>query len=88
VQALRNGGAGLVGLPGEFFVVFGLELKWAAPFPVTLPVCFANQGSNYHPTGAAYEEGGHEVMMSTLAQGSSETLVAAALDLARSLVAG
>lgn len=85
VQVVKIGGAGLIALPGEFFVEFGLSIKEAAPFPVTIPVTLANQGSNYHPTRQAYDEGGYEVVSSRLAPGASETLVERALALAKTL---
>lgn len=82
VYALRIGEVVLVGLPGEFFTEFGLQIKAAAPLPVTIPVTITNPGFNYHPPVAEYEEGGHELTACMLEPGSSERIVAAALELA------
>ena len=60
IQTLRIGDVAIVGLPGEFFVEFGLAVKAASPARVTLVVGLANGSLGYVPTAAAFDEGGYE----------------------------
>jgi hypothetical protein len=63
VQAIRIGGIALVGLPGEFFVEFGLEIKKRSPaalFEKTFVVGLANGSVGYVPTKEAFAQGGYE----------------------------
>jgi hypothetical protein len=61
VQALRVGSGAIVGLPGEVFVEYALNLDRASPFQPTLVAGYANGNVGYIPTAAAYPEGGYEV---------------------------
>ncbi|MFH1742721.1 MAG: neutral/alkaline non-lysosomal ceramidase N-terminal domain-containing protein [bacterium] len=60
VQTIRIGNIGLAGLPGEFFVEWGLQLKAQSPTAFTLPIGLANDSVGYVPTPAAMEQGGYE----------------------------
>jgi neutral ceramidase len=60
IQVFRIGDVAIVGLPGEFFVEFGLAIKRASPARVTLVVGLANGSAGYVPTAAAFDEGGYE----------------------------
>ena len=60
VQALRIGDVGLVGLPGEIFVEFGLRIKEESPLRPTFCASLANDWVGYVPTPRALEEGGYE----------------------------
>jgi len=60
VQVLRIGQTAWVGLPGEFFVEFGLEIKRRSPAGVTFVVGLANGSVGYVPTPEAFEQGGYE----------------------------
>jgi hypothetical protein len=61
VQALRVGAGAIVGLPGEVFVEYALNLDRASLFQPTLVAGYANGNVGYIPTAAAYPEGGYEV---------------------------
>jgi hypothetical protein len=60
IQVLRIGDVAVIGLPGEFFVEFGLELKRCSPAPRTLVVGLANGSLGYVPTPEAFAQGGYE----------------------------
>jgi hypothetical protein len=60
VQVLRIGDAAVVGLPGEFFVEFGLQIKAASPARTTLIVGLANGSIGYVPAPEAFDQGGYE----------------------------
>lgn len=82
VMTIRVGDAAIVGLPGEVFCEFGLELKRRSPAPHTLVVELANDAIGYLPTRESFSQGGYEVTVgSTLyAPGAGERLVDAAAD--------
>jgi hypothetical protein len=74
----------IVCLPGEVFAELGLAIKRASPFATTLLVELANcSETGYIPARAAYAGGGYEVINSSLAPGSGEALVEAAVRLLR-----
>ncbi|MBI3990607.1 MAG: neutral/alkaline non-lysosomal ceramidase N-terminal domain-containing protein [Candidatus Omnitrophica bacterium] len=73
VQAFVIGDVALVGLPGEVFVEFGLEIKKFSPFAKTFIIGLANGLIGYVPTLRAFKEGGLE---STPARHSQLTEVA------------
>lgn len=60
IQVLRIGEVAIVGLPGEFFVEFGLAIKRASPARITLVAGLANGSTGYVPTAEAFDEGGYE----------------------------
>ena len=60
VQVLRIGDLAIVGLPGEFFVEFGLALKQHSPARLTFIAGLANGSLGYVPTAAAFGQGGYE----------------------------
>lgn len=74
------GEAAIVGLPGEVFCEFGLELKRQSPAPHTLVVELSNDAIGYLPTRGSFAQGGYEVTVgSTLyAPGAGEQLTDAA----------
>ncbi len=75
VQAIRWNDMAIVGLQGELFVEFGLEIQKASPFPDTFVVTLANGGlPGYVCTRAACQEGGYEVGSSLLAPEAGEIL--------------
>ena len=82
VMTIRVGDAAIVGLPGEVFCEFGLELKRRSPAPHTLVVELANDAIGYLPTRESFSQGGYEVTVgSTLyPPGAGERLVDAAAD--------
>ncbi len=60
VHAWRVGDTCFVGLPGELFVEWGLELKEKSPFPWTIPVGLCRNYVGYLPTARALQGGGYE----------------------------
>ena len=78
ITVLAIGDAAFVGIPGELFVEFGLELKRNPHFARTFVVGYCNDLIGYIPTAAAYPQGGYEVESARVAPGSGETMVAAA----------
>jgi hypothetical protein len=83
VQVLRLGDCALVGLPGEIFTEFGLQIKAQSPFKETFVVELANGWHGYIPTRAAFEHGGYETRLgytSRLAPEAGERMVRAALE--------
>lgn len=83
VYALQIGPAILCTFPVELFAQLGLTLRQEVGAEHTLVACCANDYLGYMPSQSNYEEGGYEVDMALLAQGSGEQLVAFALDLLR-----
>ena len=62
VQVLGINDTAFVGVPGEFFVELGREIKKQSPFKHTYIVELANDYVGYIPTRAAFAEGGYEVL--------------------------
>lgn len=82
VSSLRVGGWAATTFPGEMFCQFGLDLKWASPFPVTACVELANGYAGYIATHFSYQLGGYETWHggSVFAQpGSGEEMVRVAI---------
>jgi len=61
VQAVRIGDFGIVGLPGEVFVEYALNIGRDSPCRLTAVPAYTNGNVGYVPTAAAYPEGGYEV---------------------------
>jgi len=82
VQAMRIGDLAMVGLPGEFFVEYGLSIKRQSPFSRTMTVELANDWIGYVPTDRGLDEGGYETWLgstSRVAKGSEQLFVDSAL---------
>jgi hypothetical protein len=75
----------VVGLPGEVFVEFGLAIKQASPFPVTLVIELCQDDVAYVPTRKAFAEGSYETVNSRLAPGGGEAMTEAAIRLLKEL---
>ena len=73
VQVMRLGDSALVGLPGEFFVEYGLQLKKESPARHTLPIGLANGALGYIPTPEALGQGGYEAQTWRYNQYDSES---------------
>jgi hypothetical protein len=87
VQALYVGRCAIVGLPGEIFCEFGLQIKEAAYPAAALVASCANGRVGYVPTRGAFRRGGYETTFgpsSMLAPEAGEQLVDAAIELIRS----
>jgi Neutral/alkaline non-lysosomal ceramidase, N-terminal len=85
VQALRIGDVALVGVPGEFFVELGLDIKRRSPFRQTMVLELANDCVGYIPTRRAFTEGAYEPESSPYAPGFGEQIVDAAVGLLEGL---
>ena len=62
VQAMRIGPVGMVALPGEIFVHWGLTIKHWSPAPYTMVVELANDTFGYIPTIEQAQRGGYGAM--------------------------
>ena len=82
VMTIRIGDLGIVGLPGEVFCEFGMEIKQRSSAEDTLVFELANDAIGYLPVEAAFDEGGYESTPGTThyARGSGEKLTASAID--------
>jgi hypothetical protein len=83
IQSVRLGDCAFVGLPGEVFTEFGLQIKAESPFEETFIVELANGAHGYIPTRAAFEHGGYEARLgytSRLVPEAGERMVRAALE--------
>ena len=57
VMVTRIGGVAFVGLPGEVFCEFGMEIKKASPFENTLVMGLTNDNRDYFPTKISFTQG-------------------------------
>jgi hypothetical protein len=62
VQAISVGDAVWVGLPGEVFVEYALNIDKSSPFGLTTVAAYTNANPGYVPTAAAHQQGGYEVV--------------------------
>lgn len=73
IMGLRLGDLGIVGLPGEIFVEYGLQIKSRSPFARTMPIELANDYIGYCPTDLALAEGSYETQLARSAKAASGT---------------
>jgi len=83
IQAMRIGDLALMCLPGEVYVEIGLDIKESCENTFVFSLC--NDGLDYVPTSAAYDEGGYEPEWTKLAKGADTVLTDAAVSLLRRL---
>ncbi|MCX5646605.1 MAG: neutral/alkaline non-lysosomal ceramidase N-terminal domain-containing protein [Phycisphaerae bacterium] len=82
VQAFRlSDEVAIIGLPGEVFVEFGLAIKQASSFPVTLVIELCQDDVAYVPTRRAFAEGSYETVNSRIAPGGGEMMAETAIKL-------
>ena len=81
VMAIRIGDVAIVGLPGELFCEFGMEIKKCSPAKHTIVIELANDAIGYIPTEEAFEQGGYEPTPGTTMylKGSGENITASAI---------
>lgn len=82
IQALAIGDLGIVGLPGEIFVEYGLAIKRQSPFVRTFVVELANGTVGYCPTDRALREGSYETWLARsacAAEGTEAAMIEAAV---------
>ncbi len=73
IMGLRVGDVGIVGLPGEVFVEYGLQIKQRSPLARTLSVELANDYIGYCPTELALAEGSYETQLARSAKAAAGT---------------
>ena len=73
VMALRVGELGIVGLGGEMFVQYGLQIKEQSPFKKTMVIELANDYLGYCPTDQALQEGSYETVLARSAKAAPGT---------------
>ncbi|MFA4043880.1 MAG: hypothetical protein HZRFUVUK_000659 [Candidatus Fervidibacterota bacterium] len=61
VTILRMGDVAIVGLSGEVFIEYALNIRKASPFKETFVLGYTNGCIGYVPTESAFPEGGYEV---------------------------
>lgn len=85
LQIISIGDFTLVGIPGEPFVEYGIEVKKRSTRPHTFIVSLANDWIGYLPTETAYKLGGYQtwpIFPSMLAgEGSGRILIEKSIDL-------
>ena len=57
VMVIRIGDVAFVGLPGEIFCEFGIEIKENSPFKNTIVMGLTNDDRNYFPTKISFTQG-------------------------------
>ncbi|MBM3215391.1 hypothetical protein FJZ36_10805 [Candidatus Poribacteria bacterium] len=81
VQAISLDGVGFVGLPGEVFAQYAVDLAARSPLRPLFKIELANDYVGYVPTRAAFDEGSYETWLarsSKLVPEAGEMMVAAA----------
>lgn len=63
VQVILIGDVALVGVPAEYFTIFGVDIKRRSPFPNTFVAELANDWIGYLPNREAHELGGYQTWM-------------------------
>jgi len=87
VQVIRWNDMVIVGMQGELFVEFGLDIQKKSPFSKTFVVTLANGGlPGYVCTREAYCTGGYEVGSSLLAPDAGEILAKTAQELLQKVI--
>ena len=85
VQVMALDEIAVVGLPGEVFVEYQIELRRNSPYKHTFISELANDSIGYVPVPKAYEEGGYEPTVTMVAPEAGEIILQMALDVLRSL---
>jgi len=63
LQAILIGDVAIVGVPAEYFTIFGVDIKRRSPFPNTYVAELANDWIGYLPNREAHELGGYQTWM-------------------------
>lgn len=71
----------LLGLPGEYLVEVGEEIRRKSPFKNTIIIGYANGYYDYFPLQKDFKEHGYEVGRSIYGEGSTEKVMHAAIEL-------
>lgn len=86
IMTMRIGELGLVGLPGEIFVEYGLQIKERSPFANTMTIELANDFVGYCPTDKALGQGSYETQLARTSKatpGTEAAMVGASLEALR-----
>lgn len=81
VQTMRIGDLVLFGIPGEYFVEYGLQLREQSPAAHTFVVELANDCIGYIPTPQAFDEGGYEGTSARFTREAGPLMAEAVLEL-------
>jgi len=81
VQVLKLGDLALCGIPAEYFVEYGLQLRERSSSAHTFVVELANDYIGYVPTPEAFDEGGYEGTSARFARDTGPTMADAVLGL-------
>jgi neutral ceramidase len=63
LHAILIGDVAIVGVPAEYFTIFGVDIKRRSPFPNTYVAELANDWIGYLPNREAHELGGYQTWM-------------------------
>jgi hypothetical protein len=63
LQAMALGDVAIVGVPAEYFTIFGVDIKRRSPFKHTIVAELANDWIGYLPNLEAHEFGGYQTWM-------------------------
>lgn len=85
VTAARIGSLGIVGIPGELFSSYGLEIRRRSPFKYTMISGYTNGYVGYIADAEAYEQGWYEALSSPLDPSAGSIIVESAVELLQSL---
>ena len=88
IQVVMIGDVAIVGVPAEFFMVLGQDIKRRSPFRYTYVAGLANDWIGYLPDRKAFELGGYQTwtgLHSYAAPGTGEAVVEEAVRLLREL---
>jgi hypothetical protein len=82
IQAIRlSKDLVFLGLPGEYLVEVGQQIRSQSPFKHTIIIGYANGYFDYFPLQKDFKEHGYEVGRSIYGEGSTEKIMKAALNL-------
>ncbi|MHB8995968.1 MAG: hypothetical protein ACYC63_12050 [Armatimonadota bacterium] len=81
VQTLKIGDLALFGIPGEYFVEYGMELREKSSAAHSFVVELANDSIGYIPTPQAFDEGGYEGTSARFARDTGPIMAETVLEL-------
>ena len=81
VQTLKIGDLALIGIPGEYFVEYGMQLREQSSAAHSFVVELANDSIGYIPTPQAFDEGGYEGTSARFARDTGPIMAATVLEL-------
>jgi len=85
VQAMALDDVAIVGVPGEVFVEYQIEIRKCSPYEYTFVSELANDSIGYIPVAKAYEEGGYEPTAAVVAPDAGAKLTQTAISLLKEL---